>query len=181
MTTLYGFLAAIAAAALFWSYSAPASELPREGQMAPDFGVMDQNGKIQHLADYRGKWLVLYFYPKDETPGCTTEACAFRDDIEKIRHLGAAVVGVSIDDATSHAEFAKNHHLPFPLLADKDGSVSEKYGSQTRLLGFKIARRNTFVIDPDGRIAKVYVSVDAGKNPTQVIADLTELTKQVRP
>ncbi|MDE1943373.1 MAG: peroxiredoxin, partial [Betaproteobacteria bacterium] len=124
---------------------------------------------------YQGHWLVLYFYPKDETPGCTAEACAYRDDIQKIRKLGASVVGVSIDDASSHAEFAQHHHLPFPLLADKDGTVARLYGSERNLLGLKIARRNTFIINPQGRIAKVYESVDAASNPGEVIADLTAL------
>ncbi|EQD64906.1 alkyl hydroperoxide reductase/ Thiol specific antioxidant/ Mal allergen, partial [mine drainage metagenome] len=155
--------------------SANASELPSVGQKAPEFSVMDQNGTLQKLSDYQGKWLVLYFYPKDETPGCTTEACAYRDDIHKIQTLGAAVVGVSIDDASSHAEFADKHHLPFPLLADKEGTVSKSYGSERTLLGYKLARRNTFIIDPAGRIAKVYVDVDAGENPQEVIAELRRL------
>ncbi|WP_297449496.1 peroxiredoxin [Ferrovum sp.] len=155
--------------------SASASELPTVGQKAPEFSVMDQNGKLQKLSDYQGKWLVLYFYPKDETPGCTTEACAYRDDIHNIQNLGAAVVGVSIDDASSHAEFADKHHLPFPLLADKEGTVAKSYGSERTLLGYKLARRNTFIIDPTGRIAKVYVNVDAEANPREVIADLHRL------
>ncbi len=155
--------------------SASASELPTVGQKAPEFSVMDQNGKLQKLSDYQGKWLVLYFYPKDETPGCTTEACAYRDDIHNIQNLGAAVVGVSIDDASSHAEFADKHHLPFPLLADKEGTVARSYGSERTLLGYKLARRNTFIIDPTGRIAKVYVNVDAEANPREVIADLHRL------
>ncbi|MBW8072754.1 MAG: redoxin domain-containing protein [Ferrovum sp.] len=155
--------------------SANASELPGVGQKAPEFSVMDQNGKLQKLSDYQGKWLVLYFYPKDETPGCTTEACAYRDDIHKIQNLGAAVVGVSIDDASSHAEFADKHHLPFPLLADKEGTVAKSYGSERTLLGYKLARRNTFIIDPTGRIAKVYVDVDAEANPREVIVDLHRL------
>lgn len=175
MKILLGAMIVLGIAALAWSRFANAGELPQLGQNAPDFSVVDQNGTLQRLQDYRGKWLVLYFYPKDETPGCTTEACAYRDDIAKIRKLGAAVVGVSIDDASSHAEFAKNHHLPFPLLADKDGAVARRYGSETSLLGYKIARRNTFVIDPEGKIAKVYESVDAGRNPAQVIADLAAL------
>ncbi len=172
MKTLIWIAAALGLAGLTWAGVVSASELPKVGQSAPDFSVEDQNGTLQKLADYRGKWLVLYFYPKDETPGCTAEACAYRDDIQKIRQLGAAVLGVSIDDASSHAEFARNHHLPFPLLADKDGTVAQKYGSEMHLLGFRIARRNTFIIDPAGRIAKVYESVDAGRNPAQVVADL---------
>jgi peroxiredoxin Q/BCP len=175
MKTIFWLITALGLTSLTWAGAAFSADLPQVGQNAPDFSVEDQNGMLQHLAGYRGKWLVLYFYPKDETPGCTAEACAYRDDIQKIRQLGAAVLGVSIDEASSHAEFAKNHHLPFPLLADKDGAVSQKYGSEMRLLGFKIAKRNTFIIDPSGRIAKVYESVDAGRNPAQVIADLAAL------
>lgn len=161
-------------ALLSWARPSLAA-VPQVGQMAPEFKVMDQNGQIQTLDLYRGKWLVLYFYPKDETPGCTTEACAFRDDILKIKNLGAAVVGVSIGDVSSHADFAKNHHLPFPLLADKDGHVAELYGSEISFLGYKIAKRNTFIISPDGRISKVYKNVSPDSNPAEVVVELQKL------
>ncbi len=160
-----------------WPNLAGAASIPTNGQLAPEFALMDQNGNIQHLQDYRGKWLVLYFYPKDETPGCTTEACAFRDDLFKIRKLNAEVLGVSIDDASKHADFARNHHLPFPLLADKDGQVSARYGSLTNLLGFKLAKRNTFIIDPEGKIERVYEKVDADHHSEQVQADLAQLQR----
>lgn len=169
------FIAGLAALVFVWMRASQAGELPRPGQAAPDFSLMDQNGKLQNLADYRGKWLVLYFYPKDETPGCTTQACAFRDDIVTLRKLGAEVIGVSIDDASRHAQFAKKHGLPFPLLADKDGVVAARYGSLMNLLVMKLAKRNTFIIDPQGRIAKVYAGADAGRNSEQVIADLPAL------
>lgn len=152
-----------------------ASEAPQPGQAAPDFNLPDQQGKFHALADYRGKWLVLYFYPKDDTPGCTKQACAFRDDISKLRELGAAVMGVSVDDTASHAEFAKKYSLPFPLLADSDGAVAARYGSLTKLIAMKFAKRNTFLIDPQGKIAKVYLSAEAGRNSEQVIVDLTAL------
>ena len=164
--------------ATVWLRTVYAADVPKPGQLAPDFALQDQSGKIQKLSDFRGKWLVLYFYPKDDTPHCTTEACQFRDDIFQIRALGAEVVGVSVDDADSHAEFAKKHGLPFPLLADKRGELAGRYGSISDYVVVKFAKRNTFIIDPDGRIAKVYESVDAAKNPRQVIADLTVL--QVR-
>ena len=111
--------ALIVFAALFVARAARSGELPAVGKPAPDFNLPDQNGKQHTLQEYRGKWLVLYFYPKDDTPGCTQEACAFRDDLSQIAALGAQVVGVSVDDTSSHAEFAKKYHLPFPLLADK--------------------------------------------------------------
>ena len=152
-----------------------AGDVPHAGQLAPDFKLPDQTGKTHQLADYRGKWLVLYFYPKDDTPGCTKQACAFRDDIAKLRELGAQVVGVSLDDSASHAEFAKKYSLPFPLLADQQGLTAERYGSLTKILTMKFAKRNTFLIDPQGKIAKVYLSAEAGRNSEQVIADLTGL------
>ncbi|MDA8415750.1 MAG: peroxiredoxin [Betaproteobacteria bacterium] len=155
--------------------SARADEVPQVGKPAPALNVKDQNGILQSLENYRGKWLVLYFYPKDETPGCTAEACAYRDDIHKIQQLGAAVVGVSIDDASSHAEFADHHHLPFPLLADQDGALASRYGSVRSLMGYRLARRNTFIIDPKGNIAKVYLNVDAEQNPGEVITALKQL------
>lgn len=160
---------------VIWMRASHAADVPQPGQPAPDFALSDQSGKLQKLADYRGKWLVLYFYPKDDTPHCTTEACQFRDDIFKIRALGAEVVGVSVDDADSHAEFARKHGLPFPLLADKGGVVAARYGSITDLLVVKFAKRNTFIIDPQGMIAKVYLSVDAARNPVQVVSDLAVL------
>jgi peroxiredoxin Q/BCP len=128
------------------------------------------------LSDYRGQWVVLYFYPKDDTPHCTTEACQFRDDAFQLHQLGAVVLGVSVDDTDSHAEFAKKHHLAFPLLADRGGVVADSYGSITNLLVIKFAKRNTFIINPTGKIAKVYVSVDAQQHAKSVLQDLTALS-----
>ena len=146
------------------------------GKPAPDFKLPDQNGKMHTLEDYRGKWLVLYFYPKDDTPGCTQEACAFRDDLSKISQLGAAVVGVSVDDTVSHAEFAKKYHLPFPLLADKSTETAQRYGALMNLYLIKFARRYTFLIDPQGNIRKEYLSVDTSRHSVQIIDDLKNLT-----
>src|SRR5690606_15918410 len=128
------------------------------------------------LEDYAGKWVVLYFYPKDDTPGCTTEACNFRDDIYEIKALGAEVVGISLDTAESHAHFAEKHGLPFPLLSDADGVVAEKYGCLAERAGFRYAQRHTFILDPDGRIAKVYRDVDPKSHSGEVIADLKAFT-----
>lgn len=168
-------IAAVAVLAFIMVRASYAGDAPHPGQAAPDFNLSDQNGKWHRLADYRGKWLVLYFYPKDDTPGCTKQACAFRDDIFKLRKLGAEVVGVSVDDAASHAEFAKKYSLPFPLLADHQGATAARYGSITDLFVMKFAKRNTFLIDPQGKVAKVYLSAEAGRNSEQVIADLTAL------
>ena len=120
------------------------------GAAAPEFELADQNGQLHSLEDYRDQWVVLYFYPKDETPGCTTEACEFRDNIFAFRELNAQVIGVSLDDAESHKAFAENHGLPFPLLADVDGITSSAYGVKTRMLGMEVARRQTAGNEPDG-------------------------------
>jgi len=151
---------------------AQAGELPKPGQSAPDFSLPDQDGKQHRLADYAGKWLVLYFYPKDDTPGCTQEACAFRDDLHQLTALGAMIVGVSLDDSGSHAEFAKKYHLPFPLLADKNADVTASYGALLNLGLFKVARRYTFLISPQGKISKVYDKVETSSHSKEIINDL---------
>jgi thioredoxin-dependent peroxiredoxin len=151
---------------------AQAGEVPRVGQSAPDFSLPDQDGKPRQLADYSGKWLVLYFYPKDDTPGCTQEACAFRDDLHQLTALGAEVVGVSLDDSSSHATFAKKYHLPFPLLADKNAEVSGRYGVLLNLGLFKVAKRYTFLISPQGKIGKVYDKVETARHSREIIDDL---------
>ena len=163
-------------AALFVARAARSGELPEVGKPAPDFNLPDQNGKQHVLQEYRGKWLVLYFYPKDDTPGCTQEACAFRDDLNQITGLGAQVVGVSVDDTDSHAEFAKKYHLPFPLLADKSTETAARYGALMNLWLIKFARRYTFLIDPQGNISKVYLSVETSRHSKQIIEDLKKLT-----
>jgi peroxiredoxin Q/BCP len=168
--------ALIVFAALFVARAARAGELPEVGKPAPDFNLPDQNGKLHTLKDYRGKWLVLYFYPKDDTPGCTQEACAFRDDLHQIVELGAQVVGVSVDDSSSHAEFAKKYNLPFPLLADKTTETAKRYGALMNLLFMKVARRYTFLIDPKGNVGKVYLSVETSRHSKQIIDDLKILT-----
>jgi peroxiredoxin Q/BCP len=149
--------------------------MPAAGQPAPAFRLQDQNGHWQTPADHRGRWLVLYFYPKDFTPGCTTEVCTFRDDVLKLRKAGADVVGVSLDDVKSHADFARKYHVPFPLLSDADRKVAEAYGVLTRRMGVHYATRTTFLIDPKGNVAKVYRDVDPQKNSAQVLADLAAL------
>jgi thioredoxin-dependent peroxiredoxin len=158
-----------------------AGQLPQAGQAAPDFSLQDQNGKTHRLADYAGKWLVLYFYPKDDTPGCTKEACSFRDDLFQLEKLGAKVVGVSVDDADSHAKFATKYNLPFPLLADTHARTAESYGALNNLLIIKIARRYTFLIDPQGKIAKSYLSVDTSRHSLEIIEDLKRLAKPQSP
>jgi peroxiredoxin Q/BCP len=164
-------------ATLLLSQMARAGEIPKVGEAAPGFSLPDQNGQVHTLAEYAGKWLVLYFYPKDDTPGCTEEACAFRDDLHEISDLGAQVVGISVDDSQSHAEFAKKYHLPFPLLADKTAQVADSYGALRDFWILKFAKRYTFLIDPQGRINKVYTNVETSRHSKEIIADLKMLAQ----
>ena len=152
-----------------------ANDQPVAGNPAPEFELADQDGQLHSLEDYRDQWVVLYFYPKDETPGCTTEACEFRDNIFAFRDLNVQILGVSLDDVESHKAFAENHGLPFPLLADTDGEASTAYGVKTRMFGMTVAKRQTFVIGPDGTIAKHYEKVSPAEHSAQVLADLKEL------
>jgi peroxiredoxin Q/BCP len=147
------------------------------GDIAPAFTLGDQNGKTHSLADYRGRWLVLYFYPKDDTPGCTTEACGFRDEYRAYLRRGVEVLGVSIDGRESHERFAKKYDLPFPLLADTDGTVAKEYGAYWSFWPLRFARRYTFLIDPQGRIARTYYKVSPKRHSEQLIADLDALQK----
>jgi thioredoxin-dependent peroxiredoxin len=147
---------------------------------AVDFNLIGQDGKMHTLHDYSGKWLVLYFYPKDDTPGCTTEACSFRDAQGLIAELGGAeVVGVSTDTAASHKKFADKHNLHFTLLSDPDHHIIAAYDSwkPKKFMGreFLGTHRNTFIIDPDGTIVKTYAGVDPATHVAQILADLTQL------
>ncbi len=160
----------------FWHKKANAgAPLLEVGQTAPDFNLPDQAGKIHTLADYSGKWLALYFYPKDDTPGCTKQACAYRDDLDNIAALDAEVVGISVDDVNSHASFANKFNLRFPLLADNTGETTRRYHSLINLGIVKAAKRNTFLINPQGKIAKIYFSVSPSRNVAEIINDLKEL------
>ena len=159
--------------------SGATTDQPAVGGLAPEFELPDQTGQLHSLEDYREQWVVLYFYPKDETPGCTKEACEFRDNIFAFRDLNAQVLGVSLDDVDSHREFAENHSLPFPLLADTDGRTSDAYGVKTRMFGMTVARRETFIIDPNGNIAKHYEEVKPGEHSAEVLADLKALSDKV--
>ncbi|OGA22030.1 MAG: peroxiredoxin [Betaproteobacteria bacterium RIFCSPLOWO2_02_FULL_67_26] len=174
------FAAAALGGLLLWRV-AIAAIAPKPGDPAPEFALPDQSSTTRSLAAFRDKWLVLYFYPRDDTPGCTVQACSFRDAWQKLTALGAEVVGVSVDDVARHFAFAKRFELPFPLLADTGGAVASRYGSALNLGLFKIARRNTFLIDPQGRIARVYLSASTSRNSQQVIEDLQALRKSEVP
>lgn len=148
---------------------------PRPGEMAPDFTLPSQDGSKVSLHDFRGKWVVLYFYPKDGTTGCTIEAHNFQRDLARYEQLGAVIVGVSVDSANSHEEFCAKQGLTFKLLSDTEKDVSRKYGSLTNLLGYKIAARNTFLIDPAGKTAQVWTGVSPYRHSTEVLAELGRL------
>ena len=145
------------------------------GAMAPEFELPDQHGQLHSLEDYRGQWVVLYFYPKDGTPGCTTEACEFRDDIFEFRKINAQILGISLDDVQSHKKFAESHGLPFPLLADVNGSTADAYGVKSKRLGFTLAKRQTFLVSPRGDIVKHYESVNPSSHSREVLTDLAGL------
>lgn len=146
-----------------------------EGKAAPDFDIPDQHGVFHTLKEYQGKWLVLYFYPKDDTPGCTTEAKNFTTDYKAIEKLGAVIVGASLDDIESHKEFAEKYSIPFTLLADKDEIMATAYDVVKNVPFMHYAKRQTFIIDPEGTIAKFYEDVTASSHSQQVISDLKEL------
>jgi peroxiredoxin Q/BCP len=170
-------LAAIAAAiVLLWLRNrAIAHRVPRVGDAAAEFTLPDQHGASRALSEFRGRWLVLYFYPRDDTPGCAEQAMRFRNAMRDIQSLGAEVCGVSVDSTASHAAFARKYNLPFTLLADRGGVTARRYGSLIDLGVVRLARRNTFLIDPDGRIARVYVGVNAGRNAQQVMDDMARI------
>jgi peroxiredoxin Q/BCP len=151
---------------------------PTPGIAAPDFTLPSQQGASVSLHDYRGKWIVLYFYPKDQTPGCTREAHNFQVDQSKYDERHAVVLGVSVDSVDSHRKFCAKEGLNLKLLADSDGRVSQSYGSLTNLGVVKFAARHTFLIDPTGKIAKTYTSVDPAHHSEEVLAALDQLQKQ---
>lgn len=146
---------------------------------APNFSAVDENGQAHTLASYKGKWLVIYFYPKDMTPGCTVEACAFRDNYEALQAKGVELLGVSKDSGTSHQKFVTKHDLPFPLLVDADLSVAKGFGAfgKKKFMGreYEGILRNTYIVDPKGEIVKTYESVKPIGHAKQILKDLAEL------
>lgn len=150
--------------------------MPHEGTEAPDFKLLDQNGKEHSLIDYRGKLVLLYFYPKDDTPGCTKEACAVRDNFREFGKLDAVVLGVSTDSVKSHKKFEEKYKLNFTLLSDENKEVVNKYGvwGKKKFMGreYTGTLRTSFLIDPDGKIAKVYENVKPAEHVEEVLNDL---------
>lgn len=168
-------LAAVAALAPAIRVSAAAT--PATGEAAPDFNLVTNEGHPASLKDYRGQWVVLYFYPKDFTGGCTMEAHNFQRDLEKYEQAHAVILGVSVDNTESHKSFCAKEGLHFKLLSDPDAQVSSQYGSVMEYQGTKLSARNTFIVDPEGKIAKVFVKVNPTSHSEEVLASLATLQK----
>lgn len=147
--------------------------IPAVGQPAPAFSSVDQDGQPIALSDFKGRAVVLYFYPKDDTPGCTKEACSFRDGYAEIQATGAVILGVSADDAKSHKAFAEKYHLPFKLVADADHKIIDAYGVKMPLLS--MAKRTTFILDKEGVVRKVFEGVSPATHEPEVLAALKGL------
>ena len=146
-------------------------ELLNVGDTAPDFSSVDQNGKPVRLSDFKGKPVVVYFYPKDDTPGCTKEACNFRDNYSEYEKAGVKVLGISVDDPNSHKKFEEKYSLNFTLVADHERKISENFG----VLGDRNAKRVTYIIGKDGKIAHVYPKVSPDEHAVEVMKKLKEL------
>ncbi len=156
-------------------------ELPKVNTVAPDFTLPDQDGKTRSLSDYKGKWVLLYFYPKDDTPGCTVEACTIRDQFQDFKKINAVVLGVSTDSVASHKRFVDAYELPFTLLSDEQKEVVGKYGvyGEKKMMGktYMGTKRTSFLIDPEGTIKKVYENVKPPKHAMEVVQDIQAFEK----
>jgi len=170
-------LSFVLVAAVMITLSARAADVPAVGAVAPEFKLTTNESKQVNLKDFHGKWVVLYFYPKDFTSGCTLEAHNFQRDIAKYEEIGAVILGVSVDTAESHKDFCAKEGLSFKLLSDPDAKVSTDYGSIMDYQGKKYSARNTFLIDPSGKIAKVFVGLKPAGHSEEVLAALAELKK----
>ncbi len=168
----------VAGFAVQHGFAADNAPMPEAGQAAPTFTLPNQEGTPVDLASYRGKWVVLYFYPKDMTSGCTIEAHNFQRDLDKYKALNAVILGVSLDSVDSHKQFCTKDSLTFTLLADPDKKVVEQYGSLGSFGPMTIAKRNTFLIDPDGKIVKVWTGVNPNSHSEDVLATLGDLEKK---
>lgn len=167
----------VAGLALQRTFAADNAPMPEVGQVAPTFTLPNQEGTPVNLDSYRGKWVVLYFYPKDMTQGCTIEAHNFQRDLDKYKALNAVILGVSVDTVDSHKQFCTKDSLTFTLLADPDHKVVEQYGSLGNFGPMQIAMRNTFLIDPQGKIVKVWTKVNPNVHSDDVLAALADLQK----
>lgn len=160
---------------LVWAAFNNHDDPPAVGDEAPDFTLVSNEGTEVTLSDYRGEWVVLYFYPKDFTSGCTIQARNFQRDMDQYVERGATILGVSVDDAETHASFCEKESLTFKLLADTEAAVSEAYGSVRGLSEAKISARNTFVISPEGIVSEVFLGVNPTPHSEEVLAALDRL------
>ena len=176
MTSL--FLSALLFIGLIVGGAMATADAPAVGSVAPDFTLTTNEGKQANLKDYRGKWVVLYFYPKDFTSGCTLEAHNFQRDLAKYEAINAVILGVSVDTAESHKEFCAKEGLNFKLLSDTDAKVSDTYGSVMEYNGTKLSARNTFIIGPDGKVSQVFMKVKPATHSEEVLAALAALQKK---
>jgi peroxiredoxin Q/BCP len=172
---LFALVALFAVAVVFATVRASSQTLPAVGQIAPDFTLPSQDGSQISLASFRGKWVVLYFYPKDMTSGCTIEAHNFQRDLPLYEKQNAVILGVSVDTPDSHRQFCTKEGLTFRLLADPEHKAVDAYGSLGNFAGFKIANRNTFLIDPAGKIAKIWTKVEVQHHSEELLVALAEL------
>ncbi len=158
------------------------SAIPPLHQLAPEFSLLDQNGGMRALKDFHGQWVVLYFYPKDDTPGCTKEACSFRDGFARFKREGVVVLGISADSVKKHAKFVEKYELPFLLLADEQKRVVEQYGvwAKKKFMGreYMGILRTTFLIDPLGNIFKVYENVKPDEHADEVLKEIVRMKNE---
>lgn len=172
------FLSALLFVGLIVGGAFAAADAPAVGSVAPEFTLTTNEGKQTSLKDYRGKLVVLYFYPKDFTSGCTLQARNFQRDLAKYEAVNAVILGVSVDTAESHKEFCAKEGLNFKLLSDTDAKVSDSYGSVMEYQGMKLSARNTFIIGPDGKVAQVFMKAKPATNSEEVLAALATLQKK---
>ena len=172
MIKVFLVLAVILALVFIFKKTAFGSEDKLLGKAAPDFKLKNSYGELVSLEQFKGEWLLVFFYPKDDTPGCTKEACSLRDNFTEIKKLNANVVGISIDSSDSHKEFKEKYNLPFMLLSDSDGEAAKKYGALNNFFIFKLAKRQSFIIDPIGVVRRVYRDVSPANHAQEIKNDL---------
>jgi len=172
MIKVFLFLAIILTLVFIFKKSAFGSEDKLLGKAAPEFKLKNSYGELVSLKEFKGEWLLVFFYPKDDTPGCTKEACSLRDNYTEIKKLNANVIGISIDSSDSHKEFKEKYNLPFMLLSDPDGETAKEYGALNNFFIFRLAKRQSFIIDPKGVVRRVYRNVSPSNHAQEIKNDL---------
>ena len=172
MIKVFLVLAIVLALVFIFKKSAFGSEDKLLGKAAPEFKLKNSYGELVSLKEFKGEWLLVFFYPKDDTPGCTKEACSLRDNFTEIKKLNANVLGISIDSSESHKEFKEKYNLPFMFLSDPDGETAKKYGALNNFFIFKLAKRQSFIIDPKGVVRRVYRDVSPSNHAQEIKNDL---------